>query len=165
MGANILKSRDGSFYKFSLDIEPGASCVAHVLTRQTSIWPENDISFPGGGITYAAMSLTVVSYRISFFSCTRGREAEERSGIATGDESLLCEERDRAGSEAGAKEQRPPTGLAAERSGRTASQIAAEMHRQFVRRLPHAADIAVAAAADPYDAALLLGLVSRAGQT
>lgn len=100
-----------------------------------------------------------------FFSCTHRREAEERSGIATGDESLLCEERDRAGSEAGAKEQRPPTGLAAERSGRTASQIAAEMHRQFVRRLPHAADIAVAAAADPYDAALLLGLVSRAGQT
>lgn len=91
------------------------------------------------------------------------REAEECRGAAAGDESLLREERDRAGSEAGAEEQRPPAGLAAERARRTAAEVAAEMHRQLVR-LPYAADVAVAVATDSHDAALLLGLVSRTGQ-
>lgn len=93
----------------------------------------------------------------AFFSRVCRREAEERGGAAAGDQGLLREERDRAGSEAGAEEQRPPTGLAAERTGR-ATQTAAEMRRQLVY-LPDATDIAVADA-DPLDAALLLGLVS-----
>jgi len=92
------------------------------------------------------------------------RQAEERRGVAAGDESFLREERDRVGSEAGAEEQRPLAGLAAERARRTASEIVAEMHRQLVR-LPHAADVTVAVATDSLDAALLLGLVSRTGQT
>lgn len=92
------------------------------------------------------------------------REAEERCGAAAGDESLLREERDRAGPEAGTEEQRSLAGLAVERARRTTSEVAAEMHRQFVR-LPYAADVAVAVATDSHDAALLLGLVSRTGQT
>lgn len=109
----------------------------------------------------------MVSHRFLFSPFTPRacrREAEERGGAAAGDEGLLREERDRAGSEAGAEEQRPLAGLAAERARRTAPEAAAEMHRQLVC-LPHAADVAVAIAADSHDAALLLGLVSWAGQT
>lgn len=91
------------------------------------------------------------------------REAEERRGAAAGDESLLREERDRAGSEAGAEEQRSSAGLAAERARRTAAEIVTKMHRQL--RLPYAANVAVAVATNSHDTALLLGLVSRTGQT
>lgn len=102
------------------------------------------------------------SQRFCFFFRTYRREAEERRGAVAGNESLLCEERDRARSEAGAEEQRPPTGLAVERTG-CATQIAAEMRWQLVY-LPYATDIAVADT-DPLNATLLLGLVSRTGQT
>lgn len=122
------------------------------------IWHRKRCPLPSRKLIIYASGLTV-----PFFRACR-REAEERCGAAAGDESLLREERDRVGSEAGAEEQRPLAGLAVERARRTAPKIAAEMHRQLVR-LPYAADVAVAVAADPHDAALLLGLVSRTGQT
>jgi len=92
------------------------------------------------------------------------RQTEERRGTAAGDESLLCEKRDRAGSETRAEKQRPSTGFTTERSRCTTSQIIAKMHRQLVR-LSDAADVAVTVTANPHDTALLLGLVSRTGQT
>lgn len=101
---------------------------------------------------------------LSFFFTPRAchRQAEERRRTAAGNESLLREERDRVGSEAGAEEQRTLAGFAAKRAWRTASEIAAKMHRQL---MPHAADVAVAIATNSHDAALLLGLVSRTRQT
>lgn len=92
------------------------------------------------------------------------RKTEKRRGAAAGDESLLREKRDRVGSETGIEEQRPSTGLAAERPGSAAFQTIAKMYRQLVR-LPDATDITVAIATDSPDGALLLGFVSRTGQT
>lgn len=95
------------------------------------------------------------------FSLICHREAKERRGTASGNESLLREERNCAGSEAGAQKQRPLTGFSVNCSGRT-SQVITKM-RQFVY-LPYAADVTVAVT-DSFNIALLLGFVSRTGQT
>lgn len=54
----------------------------------------------------------------SGFLVTCRREAEERRGTAPGDEGVLREERDRARPETGAEEQRPSSGVTAERAER-----------------------------------------------
>lgn len=155
MGANILKRRAG-FHKFSGYVRPRCRTWFNQIDRVSkAVFPFRKRIIYTGGLFLNVLFL---------FAPCACREAEERRGVATGDESLLREERDRAGSEAGAEEQRSLAGLAAECARRTASEIAAEMHRQFVR-LPYAADVAVAVATDSHDAALLLGLVSRTGQT
>lgn len=97
----------------------------------------------------------------SGFLVTCRREAEERGGTATGDEGVLREERDRAGPEAGAEEQRSSSGLAAERVQR-ATQAAEKMREHA--DLFDATDVAVAAATCSDDATLLLGIVPRTGQ-
>lgn len=84
------------------------------------------------------------------------REAEERRGIAPGDEGVLREERDRAGPETGAEEQRSSSGIAAERTER-ATSVAEEM-REHVD-LFDATDVAVAVTTCSDDATLLLGIV------
>lgn len=66
-------------------------------------------------------------------------------------------------SEAGAEEQRSSSGFAAERA-RRATQVAEEMWERRISVLD-ATDVAVAATTCPVDAALLLGIVPRAGQT
>lgn len=123
---------------------------------------ESGTSYQEADYLYGAVSRFYLSAPRSPHDSFFRREAEERRGVAAGDQGLLREERDRTGSQAGAEEQRASAGLAAERPGRAASQIAAKMYRQFV--LSYAADIAVAVATDSHDAALLLGLVSRTGQ-
>lgn len=152
MAANALKEGPG-FHKF--EGSRGTPAVARDSRDR--------LGCPGVAFREADYFTSVVS-PFPFAPRACRREAEERRGAAAGDEGLLREERDRAGSEAGAEEQRPLAGLAAERARRPAAEAAAEMHRQLVR-LPHAADVAVAVAAGPHDAALLLGLVPRAGPT
>lgn len=103
-----------------------------------------------------------VTYNSSALFTACCRKTEERGGAAAGDKSLLCEKWNRAGSEARVEEQWPPTSLAVERTG-CATQITAEMRKQLIY-LPYAADIPVADA-KPLNTTLLLGLVSRTGQT
>lgn len=62
----------------------------------------------------------------SGFLVTCHREAEERGGATSGNEGLVREERDCAGPEAGAEEQRTSSGVAVE-CGQRATQTSQKM--------------------------------------